>query len=80
MPTQPAPWPGFIPLQYDHYCTAHCLLQAAFYCVISASLLWPASKYGAMQPRYCVVPVLRSLLCSSGFKIRSKCFTNRVQT
>jgi hypothetical protein len=30
----PAFWPGFIPLQHNHYCTAYCPLQAAFYGVI----------------------------------------------
>jgi hypothetical protein len=51
---QPAPgpafWPGFIPFLHNHYCTAHCPLQAGFYCVISAFLWQSASKYGAMQP------------------------------
>jgi hypothetical protein len=82
---QPAPgpgfWPGFILLQHDHYCTAHCpLLQAAFYGVISASLMQSASKYGPMQPGHCAVPVRRSLRCSPGVQFGSKHFTNRVQT
>jgi hypothetical protein len=84
MPVQLAPepafWPGYIPFQHDHYCTAHCPLQAAFYCLISAFLLRSASKYGAMQPGHCAVPVLRSLRCSPGVKFGFKRFTNRVQT
>ena len=69
---QPAPgpafcqWPGFIPLQHNHYCKAHCPLQAAFYGVISAFLLRSASRYGAMQPGHCAVPVR----CSSVRGIR----------
>ena len=60
--------------------TAHCPLQAAFYGVISAFLWRSASKYCAMQPWHCTVPVRRSLLCSPGVKFGSKHFTNRVQT
>jgi hypothetical protein len=42
--------------------TAHCPLHAAFYGVISAFLWRSASKYGAMQPGHCAVPVQRSLV------------------
>jgi hypothetical protein len=50
---QPAPgpafWPGFIPLQHNHYCTAYCPLQAAFYGVIcfryiASALLGPGPR------------------------------------
>jgi hypothetical protein len=47
-----------------------------FSCVISAFLLLSASKYGAIQPRHCAVPVRRSPDVEFG-SIR---FTNRVQT
>jgi hypothetical protein len=57
-------WPGFIPRQHYYFCTAHCPLQAAFYSVISAFLWRSASKYGALQPGHCAVPVWRSLLTS----------------
>ena len=60
--------------------TAHCPLQAAFYGVISAFLWRSASKYGAMPPGHCAVPVRRSLRCSPGVEFRSMRFTNRVQT
>ena len=60
--------------------TAHCPLQAAFYGVISAFLWRSASKYGAMQPWHCAVPVRGLLRFSPGVKFGSKHFTNRVQT
>jgi hypothetical protein len=52
------------------------------------SILWrnqcflcrSASKYSAMQPRYCAVPVWRSHRCSPGVEFGSMHFTNRVQT
>ena len=66
-PAQPAPGPafrpGFIALQHDHYCTAHNLLQAAFYGSISASPLLAASKYGALRSGLGAVPVRCSLRC-----------------
>jgi hypothetical protein len=55
----PAFWPGFIPLQHDHYGTAHCPQQAAFYGVKSVFLLQSASKYGTIQPGHCTVQVRR---------------------
>jgi hypothetical protein len=60
--------------------TAHCPLQAAFYGVICAFLWRSASKYGAMQPGHCAVPVRRSLRCSPDVEFGSIRFTNRVQT
>jgi hypothetical protein len=77
---QPAPgpvfWPGFIPLQHNHYCTAYCPQQAAFYSVIITFLSQSASKYDAMQPGHCAVPVRRSHRCSPDVEFGSKCFTN----
>ncbi len=74
MQPTPAPafsgWPGFIPLQHDHYCTAHYALQTAFYSSISAFLLQSASKYCSMQPGHCLVTV-PVLLCP-GFEFGSK--------
>ncbi len=79
-PMQPAPgpafWPEFIPLQHNHYCTAHYSHQAAFYDLISGFLLWSASKYGAMQQGHGTVPVRRSLQCKFGLKR----FTNWLPT
>ena len=83
-PAHPAPGPafrpGFIALLHDHYCTAHNLLQAAFYGSISASPLLAASKYGALRSWLGAVPVRCSLRCCSGFAFGSKSFTNQVKS
>jgi hypothetical protein len=43
--------------------------------------LWrSASKYSAIQPGYCAVPVRHLHRCSPGVEFGSKRFTNRVQT
>jgi len=72
--------PGFIALLHDHYCTAHNLLQAAFYGSISASPLLAASKYGALRSWLGAVPVRCSLRCCPGFAFGSKSFTNQVKS
>ena len=76
----PAFWPGFIPLQHDHYCTAHYPLQAALYGSISDFLLRAASKYGAMLSGHSAVPVLCSLRCGPGFEFGLKSFANQVKS
>ena len=83
-PAHPAPGPafrpGFIVLLHDHYCTAHNLLQAAFYGSISASPLLAASKCCALWSWLGAVPVRCSLRCCSGFAFGSKSFTNQVKS
>ena len=75
----PAFWPGFIPLQHDHYCTAHYPRHAALYGSISVFLLRAASKYDAMLSGHSAFPFRCSLRCGPGFEFGLKCFTNQVK-
>jgi hypothetical protein len=74
----PAFWPGFIPLQHDHY--EHLTVYCRQHSTAQSFLLWSASKYGAMQPRHCAVPFRRSLRCSPDVEFGSIRFTNQVRT
>jgi hypothetical protein len=76
-------WPGLVPLQHDHYYTAHYPLQAEFYSSISASLFavcFQIRSYAVrarllrLGPCPVLAPVLR------GFEFGSKSFNYQVKS